>query len=202
MTNNYSTGGPQKLHKNWRITLNILFVGVVVFIIAYKIINKLELQTTSALFIGLPMLVGLLIVNLTRTSTAYGMTVKATIIILCLVAPLLGEGSICILMAAPIFLAMNLFIVFLYQTIRKKFFLPVVVFIPFFTGIVEKHFFQQHQVVVSLSTETRMAGSIVRVAGENQRNPAHHKRCTIFSSFGISSSRGNGKKRQQGCGLF
>jgi polyferredoxin len=58
---------PEKLSKNWRITLNILFFAVVAFVIGYKLISHVELKTTSALFIGLPMLMGLLIVNLSRT---------------------------------------------------------------------------------------------------------------------------------------
>jgi len=149
---------PKKLTKNWRITLNVLFITVVVFVIGYRIINHVELKTTSALFIGLPFLMGVLIVNLTRTQSVYGMTVKANIIILCLIAPIMGEGSICILMMAPIFLAMSLLVVFIFQGIRKKLLISAVVFLPFILGQIEKNSLTKEQKFSKVSSETIVNG--------------------------------------------
>ena len=149
----------KKLGKNWRIGLSVLLVAIVAFIIGYKIIHHVELKTTSALFIGLPMLVGLLIVNLTRTRDAYGMTVQASFIILCLVAPILGEGAICILMAAPLFVAINLLIVFIYQNTVKKYLLSLLICLPFFIGLAEKNSLIEEPELSRVVTETVLEGS-------------------------------------------
>ena len=151
---------PKPLSKSWRITLNVLFLTVVVFVIGYKLINHIELQTTSALFIGLPMLIGLLVVNLTRTRDTFEMTVKVTVILLCLIAPLLGEGSICILMMAPIFLGVNLVLVLIYQSIRKKYLMFLITCLPFFTGFIEKDSLTQKQDLSKITTKTIVKGSL------------------------------------------
>lgn len=63
---------------------------------------------TYAVFLGLPLLIGVLTAYLSRPGTGLGNTMKITTLILCIVAPLLREGAICILMAAPIFYAIAL----------------------------------------------------------------------------------------------
>ena len=150
---------PKQLGKNWKTTLNILFVVIVIFVIGYKVINHVELKTTSALFIGMPTLIGLLIVNLTQTRSSYGMTVKASLIILCLIAPILGEGSICIIMMAPLFLAMNLLIVFIYKKINKCL-CTLIAFLPFFVGLVEKDSLKKEQALLQVTTETIVGGNV------------------------------------------
>ena len=151
-----------KNEKNRRVAFSILFLAVAAFVIGYKAITLAELKTTSALFMGLPTLVGFLIVSLTRTSSAYGMTVKASLVILCLVAPLLGEGSICILMMAPLFLGMNLAMVFLYKTIKKTtkriFASLVMIALPFFMGLVEKNSLEGEGEFLKVSTEKVVQG--------------------------------------------
>ena len=145
--------------KSWKITLNILFITIAAFVIIYKVINHIELKTTSALFIGLPILTGLLIVNLTRTKTSYGMTVKISLILLCLIAPLLGEGSICILMMAPLFLAINLFIVFVYQKVKNKYLLFLMALLPFFSGLLERDSLSREREFSQVITETIVNGN-------------------------------------------
>ncbi|MCY4644354.1 MAG: hypothetical protein OXB88_07010 [Bacteriovoracales bacterium] len=148
--------------KNYKIALVILFVAIGAFSIGYEIIEYAELKTTSALFIGLPMIVGILIATLTRTHSVYGLTVKISLIILCLVAPLLGEGSICILMMAPPFLAMNLFIVFLYRKTKRAFPIYIIICVPFFTGLAEKNSLTQNRKFLTVTTETMVEGHASR----------------------------------------
>src|SRR5207249_1958931 len=47
-------------------------------------------------------LIGVLTSYLSRPRTGLGTTLKVTTVLLCGVAPLLGEGTVCLLMAAPI----------------------------------------------------------------------------------------------------
>ena len=161
---------PKQLSKNWRITLNVLFPTVAVaaaFVAYYEIIDYVELKTTSALFIGLPILIGLLVVNFAHTKSVFGMTIKTTIISLCLIAPFLGEGSICILMAAPIFLLVNLVLVAIYQSIKrkyqsikKKYLILLLTCIPFFMGFIEKNSLTKKQEFLKVTTETIVEGTL------------------------------------------
>ena len=176
---------PKPLSKSWRITLNVLFLTVVVFVIGYKLINHIELQTTSALFIGLPMLIGLLVVNLTRTRDTFEMTVKVTVILLCLIAPLLGEGSICILMMAPIFLGVNLVLVLIYQSIRKKYLIFLITCLPFFTGFIEKNSLTQKQELSKITTKTIVKGSLEQWQNRVSYSVYISKNIPIFLSLGF-----------------
>lgn len=88
------------------VTNNIfvaLLVISVVFSVAYRLIQGQKLVESYATFIGVPLLIGVLTAYLVRTKSGLGATLKITTIILCIVAPMLGEGAVCILMAAPLF---------------------------------------------------------------------------------------------------
>ncbi len=145
----------------------------------------MELKTTSALFIGLPMLIGLLVVNLTRTRDTFEMTVKVTVIILCLVAPLLGEGSICILMMAPIFLGINLILVLIYQSIRNKYLMCFIVFLPFFTGFIEKNSLIQEQEFLKMTTETIVTGTFEEWQNKISSSTYISKNVPMFLNLGF-----------------
>ena len=152
---------PTKLSSRWRITLSVLLVVIPTFVVVYKVINHIELETTSALFIGLPMLIGLLVVNLTRTRNIFGMSVKVSFIILCLIAPLLGEGSICILMMAPLFIGINFFMILIYQIVKNRYqkIMFLVVCLPFFMGFVEKSKVQ-NQEFSTITTQITVKGTV------------------------------------------
>ena len=71
--------------------------------IAYRLLVLHRLEQTSALFIGLPALLALVLALTPRAKSVTGIVMKGTTIALLLSAPILGEGFVCILMAAPIF---------------------------------------------------------------------------------------------------
>ena len=183
---------PKPLSKSWKITLNLLFLSIVAFVIYYEIIDYMELKTTSALFIGLPMLIGLLVVNLTRTRDTFEMTIQVTVIILCLVAPLLGEGSICILMAAPIFLGVNLVLVLIYQIInrkyqnvKKKYLILLVTLLPFFTGFIEKNSLTQEQEFLKVTTKNIVTGTLEQWQNRVSNSIYISKNVPMFLSLGF-----------------
>jgi hypothetical protein len=74
-----------------------------VFAIAYRWIQGVGLSQTYALFVGLPLLVGVATAYLIPARQGLGSVMKITTILLCAVAPILGEGTICLIMAAPLF---------------------------------------------------------------------------------------------------
>lgn len=84
------------------ILVALLFVTAV-FAVAYRSIEAGELMQTYAAFVGLPFTVGVLTTYLVRPQSGLGATLKVTTVMLCLVSVLLGEGMVCILMAAPMF---------------------------------------------------------------------------------------------------
>lgn len=69
----------------------------------YHLLVLGRLEQTSALFIGIPALIAAICVLTPKPESATGTAVKAVTIFLCISGLLLGEGFICILMAAPIF---------------------------------------------------------------------------------------------------
>jgi hypothetical protein len=69
----------------------------------YHLLVLGRLEQTSALFIGIPALIAAICVLTPKPESATGTALKAVTIFLCISGLLLGEGFICILMAAPIF---------------------------------------------------------------------------------------------------
>ena len=99
-----------------------LIIGVLVITsIAFRLIGNRGLEQTSVLFVGLPALITLLMVKYSNTpKTAYGLVFKVITIFLLMSSILLGEGIVCILMAAPIFYGLAAIIVFLSEYSKKK----------------------------------------------------------------------------------
>lgn len=71
--------------------------------IMYRLLVWRHLEQTSLLFMGIPGLLAVALAAGRKTKTVTGGIMRATAIGLLLSGPLLGEGFICILMAAPIF---------------------------------------------------------------------------------------------------
>lgn len=162
--------------KKLPLKLRVIFNVIAVFIVIYKFIDYADLKTTSTLFIGLPIWIGLVTNNLVRTRGVYSLTVAITVIILCLIAPLLGEGSICILMMAPLFLALTLSIVLVYQEI-KKYFMPVIICLPLVTGLIDKQTLNDPPVFSKFTTQTLVKGSV-----EQWQNDLFRKSLTISTN--------------------
>ena len=83
---------------------------VVMFIVAftasaalYKFLIHEQLGHTSAMFLGIPAVLGIAIALTPKAKTVTGGIVKGITLALLIVAPLLGEGYLCILMASPLF---------------------------------------------------------------------------------------------------
>jgi hypothetical protein len=70
---------------------------------AYRVIVSHRLEQTSALFIGIPALLAILVVFSASPKTATGVACKAVTIGLLVSLLFLGEGILCILMSAPLF---------------------------------------------------------------------------------------------------
>ena len=82
-------------------------VGIIVVFavgsMTYRILKMEHLQQTSALFIGLPALLAILLAMTGPAKSATGVVFKGLTLLLLLSGILLGEGFICIVIAAPLF---------------------------------------------------------------------------------------------------
>jgi len=69
----------------------------------YRFLVNNQLEQTSALFIGIPALIAAICVLTPKPESATGTAVKSVTLFIGISGILLGEGFICILMAAPLF---------------------------------------------------------------------------------------------------
>ncbi len=91
-------------------TLAFLIVSLLLGKLAYSLLVRGQLRQTAALFIGLPAFLALILALTPRAQTITGMVLKGTTIALLASGIFLEEGFICILLAAPLFYAVALFI--------------------------------------------------------------------------------------------
>jgi hypothetical protein len=101
----------RRLERSVRWGLTGLLLANVAAALFYRGLVLNHLEQTSALFIGLPLGLGLMLIQLTEVRSTVGAVLRGNLIFFCIVAPLLGEGSVCLLMAAPIFIAVSLVVV-------------------------------------------------------------------------------------------
>jgi hypothetical protein len=103
-TNEPSTGHANSAQ--WMIA-GFLFIALVVGGLSYKLIMSSGLGHTSLLFIGIPAVLAILLVLSPTPKSATGSILRGMTLALLIVAPLLGEGYLCILFASPLFLAVG-----------------------------------------------------------------------------------------------
>jgi len=102
--------------------------GLVALIVAvsggsvlYKFLFSHDLGHTAATFIGIPALLAILLALAPRPKSATGSILRGIGIALLIIAPLLGEGYLCILMAAPLFLLVGVVVgAFIDHSRRKR----------------------------------------------------------------------------------
>jgi len=125
-----------------RAVLTTLLVCSGALSLAWQALIFGHLEQTAALFVGLPVLLGILVVQLTRVRSVYGRVLQANIVFLGVVAPLLGEGSICLLMAAPVFFAISLVTTLMLtvvagKVLKKPYY--AIALLPLLYGLAERH---------------------------------------------------------------
>ncbi|HTC93617.1 MAG TPA: hypothetical protein VK699_09205 [Terriglobales bacterium] len=107
--------GPTKAQ--WTLAASILAITVAVLL--YRILVWQHLEQTSALFIGIPSVLAIILALTPRAETTVGMICKVITIAMLISGIFLGEGFICILMASPIFFAIGILIGVIINAVRK-----------------------------------------------------------------------------------
>lgn len=93
---------PQRRRAARRTLLGVV-AALFAAMLAYKILKAGRLEQTALFYVGIPALIALTIVATARPRSTFG-TVTATITVgLALAGPLLDEGIVCLVVAAPLF---------------------------------------------------------------------------------------------------
>lgn len=100
---NLPGGSPREKGRGWRYSLLLIVVIVAASGLYISFLRYHGLHASAALYVGLPLLLAYVFIMTGKSATATGSILKGMSIALLLSAPILQEGFICILMAAPIF---------------------------------------------------------------------------------------------------
>ncbi|HEY4049809.1 MAG TPA: SRPBCC family protein [Acidobacteriaceae bacterium] len=92
------------------IVAGFLFTAFVIGALLYRTIMRAGLGHTSLMFIGVPAVLAIILVLAPIPKSATGSILRGITLALLIVAPLLGEGYLCILFASPLFLLVGLVI--------------------------------------------------------------------------------------------
>jgi hypothetical protein len=103
----------------WMIAA-FLFTALVVGALFYRLIKGTGLGHTSLMFIGIPVVLAILLVLAPTPKSATGSILRGMTLALLIVAPLLGEGYLCILFASPLFLVIGLVVGQIVDASRAK----------------------------------------------------------------------------------
>lgn len=83
-----------------------LFAGL----LGYRVLNEGGLEQTALFYVGLPAVIALTVVVAARPRSAVGTAMATVTVGLALAGPLLAEGLVCLIMAAPLFYLVALFV--------------------------------------------------------------------------------------------
>ena len=86
----------------------------------YRLLRHMHLGQSAAMFLGVPAVLAILVALTPRSRTVTGGIVKGITLALLIIAPLLGEGYLCILFAAPLFYIVGIVIGLLVDWLRTR----------------------------------------------------------------------------------
>jgi hypothetical protein len=86
----------------------------------YKLLRHQQLGHSAAMFLGVPAVLAILLALTPKAGTATGGILKGITLALLVIAPLLGEGYVCILMASPLFYLVGTVVGVLVDHNRRK----------------------------------------------------------------------------------
>ena len=91
----------------WMIAA-FLFTALVLGALFYWMVRGAGFGHTSLMFVGIPVVLAIILVLAPTPGSATGSILRGMTLALLIVAPLVGEGYLCILLASPLFLAVGL----------------------------------------------------------------------------------------------
>ena len=102
--------GPRAVVTGPRVTLAATIAAVAIASILYRQVAHWALEQTAALFVGVPALLAIVVVFAVSPRSAVGVACKAVTIGLLTSLVFLWEGVLCVLMSAPLFYAVAVYV--------------------------------------------------------------------------------------------
>jgi hypothetical protein len=101
--------------------------GVIALVIAftcgallYRYLRHEQLGHSAAMFLGIPAILAIVLALTPKAKSVTGGILKGITLALLIVAPLLGEGYLCILIASPLFYVVGIVIGLIVDSMRRK----------------------------------------------------------------------------------
>jgi hypothetical protein len=85
------------------VTLVSILAAAFAAMLGYKILHAGGLEQTALFYVGLPATIALVVAATARPRSATGLAIAAVTICLALAGPMLNEGVVCLVLAAPLF---------------------------------------------------------------------------------------------------
>jgi hypothetical protein len=102
----------------WSVVAIIVAFAAGAFL--YKLLMHERLGHSAAMFLGIPAVLAILLALAPKAKTATGGILKGITLALLVVAPLLGEGYLCILVASPLFYIVGIVVGLAMDRLRRK----------------------------------------------------------------------------------
>lgn len=93
---------PEKGSRRARLVLAAVLLAVFGAMLLAKALGAGGLEQTAMFYVGIPALIAVTVVLTARPRSAVGLTLAVTTVALALAGPLLDEGVVCLVMAAPL----------------------------------------------------------------------------------------------------
>ncbi len=180
----------------WVIALAIAFMAGSVL---YRYLTHSPYGHSAAMFIGIPAVLAILLALTPKAKSVTGGILKGITLALLVIAPLLGEGYLCILFAAPLFYAVGLLVGIPVDVMRNRdrdgrtLSCIVVLLLPMsLEGVAPELAFDRHQ-VIEVSRVVNAPAAIVEDA--LARSPRLDTRLPRFLRIGFPhpvTARGSG----------
>ncbi|GAA3148659.1 hypothetical protein GCM10010466_44510 [Planomonospora alba] len=103
-----------------RRTLAGLLLALFAAFLLYRTLHAGHLEQTALFYVGVPAVIAITVVLRARPRSATGTVMAAITVGLALAGPLLGEGIVCLVMAAPLFYLVGLVIGLVADSVRGK----------------------------------------------------------------------------------
>lgn len=120
-----------------RRTLAAVVAALFAAILAYKVLHAGRLEQTTLFYVGIPALIALTVVTTARPRSTTGTITAAITVGLALAGPLLDEGVVCLLFAAPLFYLVGILMGLLADQVRRRRGMPALLVLPLLLAGVE-----------------------------------------------------------------
>ncbi len=97
-----------------------LILAATVFAVIYRLLVWKELNHSALMFIGIPAVLAIVLALTPKAKSATGGILKGMTLALLVLAPLMGEGIICILIVSPLYFAIGLIVGLTLDHQRKR----------------------------------------------------------------------------------